>query len=89
MKSDEGLGADLQVCPPWSSAPWVDQELMTFVGEGRRYVLPKYRGLWRAMTECSCDVGGVKRVERNWCGMAAELVMGPASSQTQHVLSTG
>lgn len=25
---------------------------------------------------------------RNCCGTAAELVMGPASSQTQHVLST-
>lgn len=46
--------------------------------------------LWslEAMNECSCDVGGVKRVW-SWCGMATELVMGPASSQTQHVLSTG
>lgn len=62
---------------------------MTSVGEGRSYVLPKKCGLWWAMTECSCDVGGVKRMGRNWCGTAAELVMGPASSQTQRVLSTG
>lgn len=62
---------------------------MTSVGEGRSYVLPKKCGLWWAMTECSCDVGGVKRMGRNWCGTAAELVMGPASSQTQHVLNTG
>lgn len=62
---------------------------MTSVGEGITYVLPKKCGLWRAMTECSCDVGGAKRMERNWCGTAAELVLGFASSQTQHILSTG
>lgn len=83
-KSEKRLGADLQVWPSWSSATWVDQELMTSVGEGRSYVLPKKCGLWRAMTECSCDVGGVKRMGRNWCGTAAELVIGFPSSQTQH-----
>lgn len=41
------------------------------------------------MTECSCDVGGVKEMGRNWCGTAAELVIGFASSRTRHVLSTG
>lgn len=83
------LRVDLLFCPLWPSGPWVGQELMTSIGEGRRYVFPKCYGLWKTMNECSCDGGGVKRVERNWCGMAAELVMRPASSQTQHIPSTG
>lgn len=62
---------------------------MTSIGEGGRYVLLKCCGLRRAMTECSYDVGGMKSVGKNWRGMAAELVIGPASSQTHHVLSTG
>lgn len=56
----------------------------------RRKEVHLAKALWplEAMNECSCDVGGVKRVW-SWCGVAAELVMGPASSQTQHVLSAG
>lgn len=51
--------------------------------------MPKKCSLWRAMTECSCDVGGVRKMGRNWCGMAAELVIGFTSSQTSTYSALG